>query len=322
MKKQFLAVLLLLSTLSFSQTGTSTDVTISVGGTNRTYRIYVPAIYDGSKPVPLMLNIHGFTITMAQQEAYLDYRKIADTANFITVAPQGTSNDWNQSGTVSAGQADRDFLWAMIDQIKANYNINPCRIYTSGFSKGGFMSYILSINVDNPTRAPVIAAMGSVAGGISDNQGTTGYWQSKNPTHPTPIMEIHGTSDNTISYTGPSSGQGNVAVSTLVDYWVNFNTCNTTPVQTNFSNVTEGTSSTVEHYVYSGGKRGSSVELYKIISGGHTVPQNPAPASQRGVGTQNQDFNSALVIWQFCSKYCLPYLTSTTCTEYYSMYWR
>jgi len=133
---------------SFAQTGTSTNYTLTSGGNTRSYRVYVPAMYNGSKPVPLMLNIHGFTLTMADQEQYMDFRKIADTANFITVAPQGISNDWSQSSSTSSGQADRDFLWAMIDSIKKMYNINPCKIYTSGYSKGGFMSYILSINVD------------------------------------------------------------------------------------------------------------------------------------------------------------------------------
>ena len=314
-KNYLFIVMLFITSVVFPQTGSTYTVSITSGGNNRSYLVYIPSMYNASKPVPLMLDIHGYTIRDDEQMKYLDFRPIADTANFIIACPQGTGNSWSCNGTVSAGQADRDYIWAMIDSIKAHYNINPCRVYTSGFSMGGFMSYILSINVDSPTRAPVIAAMASVSGGISNSNAPNSYWASKNPSHPTPVMEIHGDNDNTIQYAG-SNSLGQVYCDTLMKYWVKFNQCNPTPTQTNFDNVTESPSCTVQHYIWSGGLRGSSVELYKIIGGGHTVPQNPAPNPQKGVTPgQDQDFNSALVIWQFCSKYCLPYLTSSTCTE-------
>lgn len=289
--KNYLLLLLILSALSVFS-GTTTTYTISVNGTTRTFIVYVPTIYDGSKPVPLMLNIHGWSMSDAQQQNMINYDPVADTANFITARPRGLNNAWSQATTVSAGQADRDFIWQMIDTLKSWYNINPCRVYCSGFSQGSFMSQISVINVDNPTRAPVIAAIGSSSGGISKS-GNPSYWTAKNPTHPVPVLHLHGTSDGTISYDGGGT-QNPASVDELMNFWVTHNNCNTTPTMT--------TCGSIDHYIWDGGDRGTRVELYKVNGGSHSAPNNTC-------------MNSAKTIWEFCSQFCLPYLTSTTCTE-------
>ena len=64
----------------------------------------------------------------------------------------------------------------------------------------------------------------------------------------------------------------------------------------------------VEHYIYSGGSNNSSVELYKIINGGHTWPGAYIPFA--GINT-NQDFSASEKIWQFFSKYDINGLVET-----------
>src|SRR3989338_4532574 len=109
--KNYLSIVLLfISSVVFSQ-GTTTTYTINVGGTTRTFIVYVPNIYDGSKPVPLMLNIHGWSMSDASQQNMINFDPVADTANFITARPRGLNNAWSQATTVSAGQADRNFIW-------------------------------------------------------------------------------------------------------------------------------------------------------------------------------------------------------------------
>jgi poly(3-hydroxybutyrate) depolymerase len=296
--KNYLLMFLLLSASSvFLHAGTTTTYTISVNGTARTYIVYVPTIYDGKKPVPLMLNIHGFTMSDASQQNMINFDPVADTANFITARPRGLNNAWSQATTVSAGQADRDFIWQMIDAVKAQFNINPCKVYCAGFSQGSFMTQISVLNVDSPSRPPVIAAIGSSSGGIS-TAGSPSYWTAKNPTHPVPVLYFHGTSDNTISYTGNGGAQSPVSVDTLMKFWVNHNHCNPTPTMTS---CTSG-STTIDHYIWSGGDRGTRVEHYKVNGGSHSAPNNSCVTAGK-------------VIWEFCSQFCLPYLTSTTCTD-------
>lgn len=291
-KNYFLLILLFASATFFSKAGTTTTYTINVNGTTRTFIVYVPTIYNGSKPVPLMLNIHGYTMSDASQQNMMNFDPVADTANFIVARPRGLNNAWSQATTVSSGQADRNFIWNMIDSLKSWYNINPCKIYSAGFSQGSFMSQILVLNVDNPSRAPVIAAIGSSSGGISKS-GNPSYWAAKNPTHPVPVLHLHGTSDGTISYDGGGT-QNPASVNELMDFWVTHNNCNPTSTMT--------TCGSIDHYVWDGGDRGTRVELYKVNGGSHSAPNNTC-------------MNSAKTIWEFCRPYCLPYLTSTTCTD-------
>ena len=91
MKKKILSFFLFSSLIGFAQTGTEIDGSFnSVSGdnppvsVNRSYRLYVPLSYNpASASVPLVMNFHGLGGSSSQQETYGDFRKIADTANFI-----------------------------------------------------------------------------------------------------------------------------------------------------------------------------------------------------------------------------------------------
>lgn len=138
----------------------NTSGTIQHNGLTREYRIYVPAIYNSTQAVPLLLNLHGYSSNNAQQQVYGNFTNIADTANFILIHPNGTiGNDgfrfWN-SGFSASGPDDVGFLLALIDTISAQYNIDPNRIYTTGMSNGGFMSYELACQT---TRFAAIASV-------------------------------------------------------------------------------------------------------------------------------------------------------------------
>ena len=88
---------------------------------------------------------------------------------------------------------DLGFTAALIDSLSAEYSINQDRIYSTGMSNGGFMSYHLACELSER-----IAAIASVTGTMNVNQPAT-----CSPGHPMPVMEIHGTADATVpvSYT-------------------------------------------------------------------------------------------------------------------------
>src|SRR5690606_9546843 len=121
-------------------------------------------------------------------------------------------------------------------------------------------------------------------------------------THPMPVMQIHGTSDGTAPYVG---GGGFVPVETLVDHWVDHNNCSPTPAVTNVPDIAPNDGCTVEHYVYSGGTSGSTVELFKVLGGGHTWP-----GASFNTGVTNQDIKASVEIWRFFSRYRLSDLAT------------
>jgi polyhydroxybutyrate depolymerase len=298
MKKLFLLLLFYATVLNLKSQTTITD-SIYSGGIYRTYRLYIPAIFNGGITArPLILNLHGYTSNASAQQLYSNFMPIADTANFLMVYPQGTKDlsgkpFWN-AGISSLGVNDIGFLSNLIDSLSANYNINLNRVYSTGMSNGGFMSHTLACELSSK-----IAAIASVTGSIF----TTQYGNNCHPLHPVPVMQISGTSDPTVPYNGDLS-QNMMPIDSVVKYWVIKNNCNTVPVFSNVPNTNTLDGCTAEHYVYVNGDHGSSVELYKIIGGTHTWPGFP----YGGVGT-NLDINASVEIWRFFSKYSLSTVT-------------
>ena len=288
--------------LSFGQSVTGT---IQHGGLTRQYSVYIPAAYNAANAVPLVLNLHGYSSVNWQQELYSGFNAIADTANFILVYPNGTDDGtgnlyWNV-GFFPSGIDDTGFLLALIDTILAQYNINQQRIYSTGMSNGGFMSYLLACQTDR------FAAIASVTGSM-----TTPTLTNCSPSKPIPVMEIHGTADPTVPYNGMTNF---TPIPAVVNYWVGINQCNPTPTVTNVPDINLTDSATAEHYVYTGGLNGTTVEHYKIINGAHTWPGSPIV-----IGTTCMDFSASKEIWRFFSQYSLTTGIENEVNSLFSVY--
>lgn len=266
-------------------------------GQQRSYMLYVPEIYAADTPVPLVFNFHGYTSNASEQMFYGDFRSIADTANFIIVHPQGTLlngvTHWNVGGwTLGSTVDDVGFTETLIDEISATYNIDLSRVYATGMSNGGFMSYKLACQLGTK-----IAAIASVTGSM-----TPQIFNNCTPSHPTPVMEIHGTADRTIPYNGASFTK---PITTTLDFWVDYNNTNSVASTTMLEDINVSDGSTVEHIIYAGGDNDTKVEHFKVVGGGHTWPGT-------NFGAANQDFNASLEIWNFFSNYNLDFLMSST----------
>src|SRR5207237_5527192 len=112
----------------------------------------------------------GYTSNNVEQFYYADFRGIADTADFLIVLPNGTLDGlgqryWNCFATDGSGVDDIAFLNALTDTLQSLYNIDVNRIYSTGMSNGGFMSYALAGELSSR-----IAAIASVAGSVSKDR--------------------------------------------------------------------------------------------------------------------------------------------------------
>jgi polyhydroxybutyrate depolymerase len=267
---------------------------ITSGGLTRHFLIYVPQVYNADEAVPLVINLHGYTSNSLEQKLYTQFMPIADSANFILVYPDGTLDSggttyWNSFG-LDGGVDDVGFINDLIDYLQSQYNIDSNCIYATGMSNGGYMSYELACQLSNR-----VAAIASVTGSMTSLQ--TG---DCNQVHPTPVMQIHGTADGTVPYDG---NFGSISIESLVDFWVQFNQCDASPVFEALPNANTSDNCTAEHYIYANGLANSSVEFYKIIGGDHSWPGAPI-----NINTTNQDFNASAEIWRFFSQYKLDEL--------------
>jgi len=291
---KLLLILILFPCFIFGQQ--TINDSILINGIYRNYITYVPSIYQPSQPTPLIFNLHGRTSTAWQQMWYGDFRDIADTANFIIVHPQGLLDNtgvthWN------LGQSNIDdigFLNSLYSHLVSNYNINLDQVYSTGMSNGGSMSYYLACNMNDK-----IAAIASVTGAMG-----TFTQLNCNPSHPTPVMEIHGTADFTVPFNDIING---------IEYWRDYNNCNLIADTTLMPDLNFGDLSTVKHIVYNNGDNGVTTELFKVINGGHTWP-----GSNISTGVTNYDINASIEIWKFFYKYDINGLIhqSTSITEY------
>ncbi|MBI4931604.1 MAG: T9SS type A sorting domain-containing protein [Bacteroidetes bacterium] len=300
MKKILFVAAVLISSIAYSQT-TIID-SIWVDSLYRSYKIYIPSIYNPANPTPLVFNFHGYGGNYNQTG---NFKPIADTANFIIVMPQGDSvplltlyyPGWNNFNSVADFDKDKNFISNLIDTLKTQLNVDLDRVYAAGGSNGGFMSYDLACFLSSR-----FAAIASVVGSM-----TSLHVSSCNPQHPTPVMEIHGTADSVVYYNGGAIDSSFMHIDSLVKHWVTFNNCSPVPVFSAVPNIIPFDSCYAQHYVYNGGDKGSSVELYKVIDGGHTWPGSGFTFS--GPKTC-MDFSASVEIWRFFRKYNLASLTS------------
>jgi polyhydroxybutyrate depolymerase len=145
------------------------------------------------------------------------------------------NRNWNTFGPRGSGVDDVAFLSALIDSLALRYRLDPDRIYSTGMSNGGFMSYELACQLSNR-----IAAIGSVTGSMIASRLST-----CTPSRPVPVIEIHGTADNTVPYDGGTI-LNFVPVPTLLARWVQINGCNPAPVITPVANTNTTDGSTAE----------------------------------------------------------------------------
>ncbi len=296
---KYTTMILLLVGFVFSSSAQQTiNASITHDGIERDYIVYVPEIYDGSTAVPLVLNFHGFGSSASQQMFYGDFRDIADTEGFLLVHPEGTTFIGNQFWNVgfpgiSSTIDDVGFTEALIDELATLYTIDLDRVYATGMSNGGFMSFLLACQLSEK-----IAAVASVTGSMTQDT-----FDDCNAQLPTPVLQIHGTEDDVVLY---NENNLSLPIPDVISYWVDHNNCETTPTTTTLPDIDVSDGSTIEHSVYEDGDNGITTEHMKVIGGGHTWPGSVLNSA----GT-NQDIDASMEIWLFFSRYDINGLLST-----------
>lgn len=263
----------------------------------RSYRVHLPPDFDASESLPLVLNYHGIGSNAFEQELYSTFNNIADTANFIVVYPEGLIDTLDNGNIIrhwncyfGSDSDDVGFTSALIDTLQEDYNIDLNRVYSTGMSNGGFMSYMLACELSHR-----ITAIASVTGALSFIQQ-----ENCNPSRTVPVMEIHGTADETVPYLGSESFYPSAPE--FVDFWVELNGCDMEPTTMEIPDIDTGDNCTASLEIFGGCDEDSEVQFYTIDGGGHTWP-----GAFNFVGSvTNQDFEASEVIWQFFKRFEHP----------------
>ena len=262
----------------------SSQQTITVGGVARTFHLYRPAGLTGA--VPLVVVLHGGFGSGTQAERSYRWDAQADRDRFLVVYPDGLNRAWNAGGgccgtPARAGTDDTGFITLLIATIEQETPVDRARIYATGISNGGIMTYRLACD----TR--IFAAIGPVA--------ATQLGPCPAPA-PVSVIHIHGTADRNIPYHGgPGDGAGHIngpAVPALNATWRGIDHC-AAPSVTTAGAVTTSIASC---------PGGRTVELITVAGAGHQWPGSvPKPFVQRllHLDPQSTAVAATSVIWRF-----------------------
>ncbi len=160
-----------------------------------------------------------------------------------------------RTGDDSEAAKDVTFISDLIDQLSAEYNIDPARIYANGISNGGGMSFLLSCRLSER-----IAAFGSVAGAYNTP------WAACNPSRPVPAIFFHGTGDPIVPYQGGPAGPSGFNFPSIPAWVAEFsqrNGCDASPQDLPASGDVSG----VQYKNCL-----ADVVFYTILGGGHSWP--------------------------------------------------
>jgi polyhydroxybutyrate depolymerase len=164
--------------------------TILWEGQRRSYLLHRPeAVASGSRP-PLVVVLHGATLTAGQTERYYNWDAVADAKGFVVAYPQGINDVWNAgsccSNPTTRGTDDVGFVGAVISDATSRVAADPLRRYLTGVSNGAMMT--LRYECERPNQ---LAAIGSVAGTFTS--------RCDHPP-PVPFIAIHGLADRAVTY--------------------------------------------------------------------------------------------------------------------------
>ena len=247
---------------------------------SRPYGLKVPEGYDGSRAVPLVVLLHGYSSSGPAQNAYFRLSAQADRGMFLLAYPNGTrdlvgNRFWNATDACcdfyGRGVDDVAYLDAVLDEIAARYRVDGTRVYLVGHSNGAFMAHRYACD-----RSARVAAIVTLAGMQWKDPGRCGA------SSPVSVLHVHGREDGTIRYQGGSTPKGPYpgAVETAAT-WAGKNGCSgalaPTDRRLDLDSTVTGAETTVDRY---GGCAGVDVELWTIVDGRHIPAFNEswAPA--------------------------------------------
>jgi len=245
---------------------------------------YLPKTYPSSGNPSLVIFLHGANGIAWSQMQTSYFRTIADRENFIFLMPQALQGTFIGS-TLYQWNAHYIFPWDdaafinyLIDYIDTKFQLDRNRVYLTGMSNGGFMTFFAARELQDR-----IAAIAPIAGLISMN-----VFQGYTLNRPMPLCYMHGTDDNIVVMNGSPSLQE------VLDLYKGFNGCTGAPQITDLPDINTNDQSSVRLHQYSGN---AEIFYYEIIGGGHSIPGVEPGA--------NMDINAFEEIWKFFSRQSL-----------------
>jgi poly(3-hydroxybutyrate) depolymerase len=241
---------------------------------------------------PVVLALHGGQGSAQIMRTNSGFDQVARKNGFMVVYPEGTDfgNDrhaWNTGFLLRRQVQNADdiaYLDMLIDKLIDEHGADPSRIYMTGGSNGGMMTFVYAVARSERLAAvaPVVASMFSF---------------DTKPKHPLPILMINGAKDDEVPIEGGLSRNPLVrraqdapykSIDQVVEFWVQVNKSQSPP--------TVEKTGTLTTTSYAGSVGGAPTELIVDAVGGHGWPGSRA---RRENTTPITAFSGAEKVWDF-----------------------
>lgn len=258
---------------------------ITIGNYKREFSIYLPQSIVTERERPLVIYLHGANGNGWKQMQSSYFRNIADREDFLLVMPQALLGTYNGE-SIYQWDAHELFPWddvaffnKIIEFMDADYNVDLKRVYLSGMSNGGFMTFYAAEQMQDK-----LAAIAPIAGLMSSN-----IYNGYTIDHPIPLCYMHGTADSIVKM---NSG---ITLNQVINLWIDINGCDHAGTQEELPDINTTDNATVTLFRYYGSSPNSEIRYYRINGGGHSVP-GIEPGS-------TFDINAYEEIWKFFKRF-------------------
>ncbi|MBY0551231.1 MAG: dienelactone hydrolase family protein [Candidatus Obscuribacterales bacterium] len=251
------------SAAATDSTGTLRDA----HGVRRKYILHFPAKHLTSKPLPLVIVLHGGGQNASIARHITGMNRVADREGFAVLYPNGRGRyrrvllTWNGGDCCgySTGRKidDSGYVADIVDDAVSTGRFDPSRVYVAGFSNGAMLAYKFACE-----HSDKVAAIASVGGSMTGRE--------QQPKSPVSVLIIHGTKDKHVPYTG---GVGKLAkwgypvnrqsVQFAKTFWLTANHCKKTVSDQRRD---------IHDERWFKGDNGSEVQILTISGGLHSWP--------------------------------------------------
>jgi len=241
--------------------------------------------------VPLVIVLHGGGGNSSNAASMSLMSEKSDKDGFLAVYPNGTGRTsnmltWNSGNCCAYAMRnnidDVGFIRKLIETLVATDNVDPKRVFVTGISNGGMMSFRLACELSDR-----IAAAAPVAGALNVDT---------KPTNPVAIIMFNGMADDHVLYEGGTPRKSfeprvDKSVAYAVSFWTKRNNCATKPQrQLNSSgNVIVDT--------YKSQSSNADVVLCTIKNGKHSWPGGTKPRAQGD--DPSTEVSATDMMWEF-----------------------
>ena len=260
---------------------TDEHTTVTIGPSGRQTTLEMPGGHDYSRPLPLVVSLHGYSGWGTQNSAYMHLYDSIHENEHLLISPDGNFNIiamryWNATDACcnlfDTDVDDVGYLLSLIDEAVQYYGADPDGVILTGLSNGGFMSHRMACDAGNSIRA-IVALNGVTWDDFSDCSDTG---------RPD-ILHVHSTADSVIQYDGGSiSGVSDPAATETVGYWADRSGCDASWTQLGSRDISGDDGQTeTDEFEFLNCASGNRVAHWRINGGSHVPPLNdPGWANQ------------------------------------------